>query len=101
MSTCLFFDSISQFPCTSVHFKNEEFLLHIYARRSLISIIVTIIRYFLQQIAHLVTNDRLSLLFLLAVSKSTRSSSWRYTQKYTSTANSVKDASVYTQNTIF
>jgi hypothetical protein len=49
-----------------------------------------IIQHLIQQIAHSITNYHLSLMFLLHVSTSTRSSSERYTQSQISTANSVK-----------
>jgi hypothetical protein len=54
----------------------------------------SIIQYLIQQIAQSEINNRLSLIFLLHVSTSTGSSSERYIQRHTSTADSVKDVCV-------
>jgi hypothetical protein len=53
-----------------------------------------VVQYLIQQIRQSVINNHLSLMSLLHVSTSTKSSSGRYIQRHTSTANSVKDVCV-------
>jgi hypothetical protein len=53
-----------------------------------------IIQYLVQQIAQSIINEHLSVMFLLHVSTSTRSSSGRYIQRHTSTVDFVKDVRV-------
>jgi hypothetical protein len=73
--------------------------IHVYCIETLIwflscNFTEVFIQYLKQQIVQSVINNNLSLMFLLHVSTSTRSSSERYIQRHTSTANSVKDVCV-------
>ena len=57
--------------------------------------------HLIQQIPQSIINNHLSLKFLLHVSITTRLSSGRYTQRYTSRENSVTDVRVQIADTIF
>jgi len=70
--------------------------IYITHTRSVKGLKLRIMQYLIQQIAQSVIHNHLSLMFILHVSTSTRSSSGRYThiQSHTSTANSVRDVHV-------